>query len=434
MQIGVRNVVCAFVRVMAIAGLMSSPAVAQDAVFAVRNVRVFDGTRVIQNGTVVVQGGKISAVGGRKTKVPKGIEVIDGTGKTLLPGLIDAHVHFVDSGKTVGGAALVEAMSYGITTVMDLATANAVDYQVFRKRVKDGEFPNGADLFTAGPGAVPAGGRGGVPVAGPEDAKAWVDAHKAGGADYIKIFFDDAAERGGNAPILSHDTAAAIIAAAHQDGFLTIAHTMQEKRARELVSLGLDGLVHISPYEMPSADFGQFLASHDTFQSTNMIAFAPSSYKIALAVDPDLSACMPSFLIQTLTNAKGPGPGAKHENSVATFRELHAAHVLLMAGTDAFYPYPPLLHAELEIMVKDGGMSPVEALAAATSNTALAYHMTDRGRIAQGLRADLLLVSGDPTQNILETRKIYAVWREGRKIDRDALKQEVTHLSAPAGR
>ena len=96
-------------------------------------------------------------------------------------------------------------------------------------------------------------------------------------------------------------------------------------------------------------------------------------------------------------------------------RQLVRAKAVVLAGTDSPAPgtaYGVALHGELELLVKDG-MSPVQALASATSVPAKVFHLNDRGVIKPGTRADLLLVEGDPTKNILDTRKIVAVWKRG---------------------
>jgi len=101
-------------------------------------------------------------------------------------------------------------------------------------------------------------------------------------------------------------------------------------------------------------------------------------------------------------------------------RQLVAAGVPLLAGTDAPAPgttYGASLHKELEHLV-DAGMTPVAALVAATSATAKAFRMTDRGRISPGARADLLLVEGDPSKQIRDTRNIVAVWKRGTRVQR----------------
>jgi Amidohydrolase family len=94
---------------------------------------------------------------------------------------------------------------------------------------------------------------------------------------------------------------------------------------------------------------------------------------------------------------------------------------MILAGTDCGNPgtaHGASVHRELALLVAVG-LTPSEALAAATAKTAETFQLSDRGRIARGLRADLLLVEGDPTADITATRKIVGVWKQGRKIDRD---------------
>jgi imidazolonepropionase-like amidohydrolase len=101
-------------------------------------------------------------------------------------------------------------------------------------------------------------------------------------------------------------------------------------------------------------------------------------------------------------------------------RQLKQAGALIVAGTDAPNPgttYGASLHGELEMYV-EAGLTPAEALIAATSAPAQAFHLPDRGRIARGLRADLLLVNGHPDEDIRATRDIVAVYKEGVRLDR----------------
>ena len=106
---------------------------------------------------------------------------------------------------------------------------------------------------------------------------------------------------------------------------------------------------------------------------------------------------------------------------------LSGAHIPILSGTDAGNPgtAPGIsLHGELEYLVK-AGMTPEQALAAATSAVASTFHLADRGRIASGLRADLVLVNGDPTADITATRNIVQVWKAGIPLDREAWRQRV---------
>ena len=421
--------------VLAMAALATAAAEAADAdnqAVAIIDVRIVMGSSVIESGTVVFAGGKIIDVGAQ-APVPHGAVVIDGRGKTLMPGLIDGHVHMADSYAAGGGLVLQQAAVYGVTTVLDLGSSDLDRSQAFKKRVKAGEFPQGADMYTAGPLATAPGGHGSGSkrtLTRPEEAKAWVDARVAAGSDYIKLVSETFAEHFRDVPTLSDETFAAVVSEAHRHGLLAVAHTLQQFRARRAVQAGVDGLVHISPYDLPDPDFGQLMAQHGVFQSTNLISYAHPAIKLALSKDAELAPYMPSWMIQGLANTQ-PFPDAVYPYGMAAFRMLHRAGVKIVAGTDIGYPYSPLLHAEIELMVQEGGMTPLEALHAATVNAASAYRLKDRGRIEPGLRADLLLVRGDPTRDIKATRAIDGVWAQGVWIDRAAYKAKIPTLKEP---
>lgn len=117
--------------------------------------------------------------------------------------------------------------------------------------------------------------------------------------------------------------------------------------------------------------------------------------------------------------------------SMTAIPPLSAAHVPILAGTDAGNPGTApgaSLHGELEYLV-EAGLTPQQALVAATSAPATAFHLADRGRIAPGLRADLLLVNGDPTADIKATRDILAIWKTAASVDRQAWLQRVKAAS-----
>jgi imidazolonepropionase-like amidohydrolase len=123
----------------------------------------------------------------------------------------------------------------------------------------------------------------------------------------------------------------------------------------------------------------------------------------------------------------------RHEDCAGSFASipiLRDAGAIILAGTDASNKgtaYGASLHEELEILVRSG-LSPVQSLTAATSAAARTWRFTDRGRIASGLRGDLLLVNGDPTSDIASTRDIAMVWLAGIAVDRNRLLQKITSL------
>lgn len=120
-------------------------------------------------------------------------------------------------------------------------------------------------------------------------------------------------------------------------------------------------------------------------------------------------------------------PKANCSYALSAVKQLAAANVPILAGTDALNPaviHGASLHRELELLV-EAGLSPQAALAAATSTPAAQFGLHDRGRIAPGLRADLVLVDGDPTQDVRRTRAIAGVWKRGVPVDREAYRAEI---------
>jgi hypothetical protein len=178
----------------------------------IRGARIFDGQRLHPPGSVLLAGGTIAGVGD-DLPVPAGAEVIDGHGRTLLPGLIDCHVHADDV------RALGQALAFGITTELDMFSGPDLAAQ---RRSLAARRDDVADIRTSVQGATPAGGNlarliPGLPVvAGPGDAAAFVAAQAAQGADYLKVYMEDPAWYG--SPALSAATVGALVAAAHSRG------------------------------------------------------------------------------------------------------------------------------------------------------------------------------------------------------------------------
>src|ERR1039457_90878 len=180
-------ITCAAYATVAIAQSTSRP-------ILIEHVRVFDGTRVLENTSVLVEGGIIRSVAGTIPRPPNAT-VIDGAGKTLLPGLIDAHTHTIEENL------LQQAPVFGVTTDLDMFTDPASAAGI-KKQQREGKLLDYADLRSAGYLATAPGGHGTeyglkVPtITRPEEAQAWVDARIAEGSDYIKLIYDDSLEYG----------------------------------------------------------------------------------------------------------------------------------------------------------------------------------------------------------------------------------------------
>lgn len=399
-------------------------------VFAIRDVRVFDGERMLEYANVVVRDGKIAAVGA-DAEIPAGIEAIDGSGKTLLPGLIDAHVH-------AWGNAQSDALRLGVTTELDMLGdwRRAAD---IRKQRESMAPTRQADLWSAGAAVTAPEGHGTqygeVPtLAAGDDAAAFVDARLAEGSDYIKIIVEDFSTHSATRrlPSVTADQVRGAIKAAHAQDRRVIVHVSPQRDAVMAAEAGADGLAHLFIDEAPRQAFITAARKRDMFVIPTLSVlsgYAGQGEGGKLAADPRLQPFLGSEQKSGLTASF---PGAKSANDpmmsrlLASVKQLHDAGIEILAGTDAGNPgtaHGASLHGELELLVR-AGLTPVQALAAATSLPAKRFGLDDRGRIAPGMRADLLLVDGDPGRDITATRAIAGVWKNGYPVERN------THASA----
>ena len=414
----------------------------------IEHVRVFDGTRVFENRSVLIEDGMIRSVAAGIPR-PADATVVDGTGKTLLPGLIDAHTH------TIVETLLQQAPVFGVTTDLDMFTDPATAARI-KKEQRQEKLLDYADLRSAGYLATVPGGHGteyGLPVptlTRPEEAQAWVDARIAEGSDYIKVVYDDSVEYGVEKPkpTLTKDVLKALADAAHKRGKLMVTHIGSLQQALDAIDAGTDGLAHLFVGASSSPDFGGIAAAHHIFvvpTLTVLNTICATSFDAELAEDPRLKPyLLPSESAAMKARFSLPSkPSCDGANEAV--RQLKAANVPILAGTDAGNPgttQGASIHGELELLVR-AGLTPVEALHAATSAPAAAFHLDDRGQIVAGKRADLVLVDGDPTSDIQRTRNIVAVWKAGHPIDREAWKASAAKqteaqtkaktLAAPAG-
>lgn len=394
-----------------------------------KHARIFDGTRISDDRQLVVVDGVIASVGPEKCVASGGalVDEVDAAGATILPGLIDAHVHAGD-----GDAAFEAALRFGVTTMLDMF---GPPERIRQMRAMDagGEATNMADLYGAGILATAPGGHGteyGIPiptVASPADAEAFVKARFDEGSDFLKIVLDT--DPHPPMPTLDRATMAALTKAAHERGKVAVAHVGMKRDAEDAVLAGVDGLAHVWGDEEIDAPLADLIAKKKVFVIATLSMkemhcglATGKSLLDDIRIAPHLSEENKKHLARTYKWAK-PEPGGSPEACMSkpysTMRTLRAKTPIL-AGTDAPNGgtwFGASLHRELELLV-ESGLTPSEALTAATSAPAKAFGIADRGRIAEGLRADLLLVEGDPTTDILATRAIRAIYQKGAKVDR----------------
>jgi imidazolonepropionase-like amidohydrolase len=218
---------------------------------------------------------------------------------------------------------------------------------------------------------------------------------------------------------------------------LTIAHIETAGDAEVALAAGVDHLAHVWRRGGANLDLARRLAARQVRVALTLgipDGRFPASRE-ALLADGRLRPFMSPRMVHQLSQASNPpaqanlDPRRIFDLHVEAARSLHTAGVRLMVGTDAAmandsvqHSNPTVhgvsVHRELELMVTEVGLSPLQALAAATANPAEAFRLTDRGHIKVGDKADLLLVRGNPTVNITATRDIVRVWRGGVELTR----------------
>ncbi len=342
---------------------------------AVTNVRIFDGHRVGEPVTVVIDGAVIGTD-------PAGARILDAEGGVLLPGLIDAHVHLD------GPEAVDRLAAQGVTTALDMAAWPPEAVAALR------QLTGTASVRSAGlPVIGPGGGHARILPAEAiihraEEAEQAVTARVTSGSDYLKLVLEEPGAGGPDAV-----TAKAVVAAAHAQRMLVVAHAAAPGAYAMALDAGADVVTHVP--------LGAPLPGHDVVRMA-------SRGRVA---------------VPTLAMAEGIASGGDRDAWTAALTsvgELHAAGVPILAGTDAnntpgvpFHPeFGASLHHELELLVR-AGLSTVAALNAATALPARYFGIADRGVIAPGGRADLVLVDGDPVADIGATRAIRQVWCGG---------------------
>ena len=357
---------------------------------AITNVKVFDGNALTEERTVVIDNGVISAAATADTTV-------DGQHGTLLPGFIDSHVHLASL------AQLEQGTQWGCTTMLDMGSQSMALTNSLRHRQGIADI-RGAGNVASAPGGMQTT-RMGYPassaVTGPADASRFVADRVSEGADYIKVIVEDPNRMG--AAALNVATIAALVEAAHRAGLKAIAHVTTIAAFRNAAEAGVDILTH-APLD---ADVDDTLSRS---LATRGIVSVPTLIMMRTVA---------SFAERLPTH----GAGADYAHARSTVSTFHQAGVTILAGTDANQaPASPAqirhgeaLHEELGLLV-EAGLTPVEALRSATVVPAEYFGFTDRGVIETGRRADLLLIDGDPTQDIAATRAIRGVWAAGVKV------------------
>ena len=441
--------------IFAVAICMASALAAQQTT-VLHNATLIDGSGgpAREHVDVIFQAGLIVKILPAQTAKPAGVEWIDCTGKTVMPGLISAHSHvgvLKENAENSATAYTVENVTaalkqferYGVTTVLTLGMNRDLVYAL-REQQRAGSL-EGATMLTAGRGIGEPNGA--PPLAAAPDqidrpatvdeARRDVDAFAKHRADIVKVWVDPLH---GKAPKMDPAIYAAVIDEAHRKHLRVAAHEYALEDARQLVNDGIDVLAHSVRDKPVDEAFVQSMLQHHTWyiptlaldEAFYIYAEDPSIMKSEFfrqAAGPALLAKLeaPGFTAKTMAE-----PATKqHEQDEAIARRnlkaLYDAGVLIASGTDsgAIAGRVPGFseHRELEDLVA-AGLTPMQAIADATGSTGVLMHTLDPtlnvGLISPGFSADLLVLNADPLADVRNTRKIAAVYHHGRRVENPA--------------
>ena len=435
--------------------LLATCAPARAETTVLKNVTVIDGTGAAPqaNSAIVMTDGRITYLGPVSgLKAPAGAAVKDLTGKFVMPGIIDAHVHIgmmhdltqdekYETPENVQ-ADLKQYAAYGVTAVQVLGTDK--DFVLDMRNQQRKSRPVMARIFSAGQGAVFKGGYGGLvgvthPISTPEEARKLVDEQAAKGVDLIKLWMDD--ERKTIPVKMPYSISAAIIDEAHKKHLKAVAHIFYLADAKELVREGINGFAHMVRDQPVDNELLSMMKAKGVWMVSATLS-REMAYSLAIMPwlqDPFFTrGVTPGTLVALKSMARekavvlGPTrfPGLPYEKKVfydmdrTLFQALENYAAMVKAGvntgmgTDSgpngrFPGFNAHEEMQLEVMA---GRTPLEAIKSATADNARWLGDNGIGSIAAGKWADLVVLDKNPAQDIRNTETINSVYIAGNSI------------------
>ena len=411
-----------------------------------------DGT-VIDSGAFVVENGRIGALGPKgAVTLPAGAARVDLTGKTVMPSMINAHVHIGYEGYTSWGAQnytpqnvqnhLEREAFYGVGATVSVGSSPTDQSIRFQQDQQAGKLPP-ASRFLFMPGmAPPNGGPDAVLLKGTtalhavyevstaQEARAAIQTMAAKRLKHVKIWVDD---RRGTYPKMTPDVYNAVIDEAHKHQMLVHAHATTLPDQKAVVRAGADVVVHLVQGEKLDEEYLAILREKKPYWAT-VIGLGDRTE--VCDNDPFVDQALPAAVVAAIRatsearplapNCGPPSPNAAtREATIANnFPKMIAAGVRLVLGTDAGihagHTFGSADHHELARWVQLG-VTPSQAIVAATERPAELLGITDMGTLAVGKSADFLVLYANPLENIRNTRQIASVYLRGIMLDRNAL-------------
>lgn len=413
-----------------------------------------DGSPAIEQGVFIVQKGHIAAIGSRSAvRIPAGATSVDLTGKTVMPAMIDAHVHIGYEGYTSWGAPnytpanvldhLQREAFYGVAATVSVGSSPLEQSIRFQRDQQAGRYPP-ASRFLFMPGyAPPNGGPDEVlraatsalhvinEVSTAEQARASVQKMAGRGIRAVKIWVDD---RRGTYPKMTPEVYTAIIDEAHKHGMMVHAHATTLPDQKAVVRAGADVLIHLVQNEKLDDEYLALLKEKKPYWATVIGLGDPTA---VCNRDPFFEQALPDTVIAKIratterrpltANCAPPAPNAQRREEIIAynFPRMVASGARIVLGTDTGvepgHTFGSGAHVELARWVQLG-LTPADAIVAATQRPAELMGLPDMGTLAVGKRADFIVLNANPFDDIRNTRQISSVYLDGVKFDREAMR------------
>lgn len=406
--------------------------------FMIRNVRFYDGDNLYSKIDVLVENQTIADIG-EKLVNSRNYPELDATGKTLLPGLVDAHTH-------TWGEALTQAINYGVTTELDMFTMPEASqpYQSIRDDLSN---VHAADLFSATILATAPKGHGTeygfeIPVLeSVSQVKEFVEDRINDGADYIKAVYLAQESKRLIYPSISKEILAELIEVSHRNKKMLVVHVDNLVSATHAIEMGADGIIHSFMDEVVDQSFIDLMVSQKAFiiptlsVEASVAGLAPGRILteeklinrfLSIEQNQQLNASFDDFGI----------PKTAFKIAQRSVALLSRAGVPILAGSDAPNPgtaHGVSIHGELALLV-ESGLTPEQAIHSATGAARKFFPIGLRGSLVKGAKASMILIDGDPFNNIKNTQNIRYIWKNGvqfkRKLAQDDVRSEKPLVAA----